>query len=151
MKKTALLLLAALSIAVPAALAQEAPAPPPVPKTPKPPAREMKREMHVEHRTMGPEGGMGFGPGGGMPQGAWWKNPDLTQKINLTPDQQKRIEEIFMQTRVQLIHAHAALEEQELMLEPLMSANPIDQGKALASDGTGKSRLKSVSPFVCSQ
>lgn len=134
MKKTALLLLAALSIAVPAALAQDAPAPPPTPKTPKPPAREMKREVHVERRMMGPDGGMGMGmgPGGGMPQGAWWKNPDVAQKINLSADQQKRIEDIFMQTRVQLIHAHAALEEQELMLEPLMSANPIDQGKALA-------------------
>lgn len=79
----------------------------------------------------GPPMGFGMGPGS-MPMGSWWKNQELAQKIGLSTEQVKRIDDIFVQSRVQLIHAHAALEEQELLLEPLMSANPIDQGKALA-------------------
>jgi len=86
----------------------------------------MRHEVHIMERH---DDGA---PGLMLPPGAWWKNAEIAQKIGLTPDQQKRIEDIFLQSRVELIDKHAALEKQELMLEPLLSANPIDQGKALA-------------------
>ncbi|ADV81527.1 Spy/CpxP family protein refolding chaperone [Terriglobus saanensis] len=82
----------------------------------------------MEH---GMEGGM-RGRDGILPLGIWWKNPELTARIGLSPDQQKRIEDTFMQSRIQLIHLHASIEEEQLKLEPLLSTNPIDQGKALA-------------------
>jgi Spy/CpxP family protein refolding chaperone len=52
--------------------------------------------------------------------------------LSLTADQQKHLDQIFLDNRVQLIHMHASLEEEQLKLEPLLSANPLDQGKALA-------------------
>jgi Spy/CpxP family protein refolding chaperone len=79
------------------------------------------------------EGGMGemhMGPGG-----MWWKNPQIATKLGLTADQQKRMEDIFLQSRIQLIHIKATLEEQELLLQPLMDANPPDSAKALAQIG----------------
>lgn len=83
-----------------------------------------------EGRVHGLEG-PGF-PGGGMPMGTWWRNQDTITRIGLTPDQQKRIDDLFLQSRVQLIDLHASLEKQQLLLEPLLNANPVDQPKALS-------------------
>jgi Spy/CpxP family protein refolding chaperone len=81
----------------------------------------------------------GGGSGGGMrsgfrilPPGIWWRNPDLIQKLALTPDQQKRMDDIFQQSRIQLVHIKASLEEQQILLEPMLNANPPDSTKAMA-------------------
>ena len=66
------------------------------------------------------------------PRGRWWNNPEFAQKLGLTAEQQKKMEDIFIQSRVQLIDLHASLEKQQLLLEPLMNANPIDQARAAA-------------------
>jgi Spy/CpxP family protein refolding chaperone len=66
------------------------------------------------------------------PMGMWWKNPDIAQKISLTADQQKRMDDIFQQNRLQLIDLKANLEKQEVMLEPMLDANPPDTNKVLA-------------------
>jgi Spy/CpxP family protein refolding chaperone len=80
-----------------------------------------------------PGGGMRGGPMmHGMGEGAWWRNPEVATRIGLTDDQKKHIDEIFLQSRVQLIDLHASLEKEQLLLEPLMNANPVDQAKALA-------------------
>lgn len=128
--KSALLLSALFLASVPVLSAQDAPPPSPTPKAAPAPSKGrpvMHREVHImeRHDDGGSRGLM-------LPPGTWWKSPEITQKIGLSTDQQKRIEDIFLQSRVQLIDAHAALEKQELMLEPLLSANPIDQSKAFA-------------------
>ena len=66
------------------------------------------------------------------PPGMWWKNPDIVQKLSLTADQQKRMDDIFQQSRLQLIDLKANVEKQEVMLEPMLSANPPDTNKVLA-------------------
>jgi len=66
------------------------------------------------------------------PPGIWWKNPDIIQKLSLTADQQKRMDDIFQQSRLQLIDLKANVEKQEVMLEPMLSANPPDTNKVLA-------------------
>jgi Spy/CpxP family protein refolding chaperone len=66
------------------------------------------------------------------PPGIWWKNPDLVQKLSITPDQQKRMDDIFQQSRLQLIDLKAEVERQEVVLEPLLAANPPDTNKVLA-------------------
>ncbi len=79
--------------------------------------------------------GMGFmdhDKGDRMPLVMWWKNPETVKAIGLAPEQVKKIDDLFLQNRVQLIHLHASLEEEELLLDPLMNANPIDQNKASA-------------------
>src|SRR5579863_8524284 len=50
--------------------------------------------------------------GGGMmpmgaPMGAWWKNPQVVQEINLTDAQAQKIGETFQSHRLQLIDLHA--------------------------------------------
>ncbi|MBB5328391.1 Spy/CpxP family protein refolding chaperone [Tunturiibacter gelidoferens] len=91
-----------------------------------------------------PGGGMdrsrgGWGGGEGMhgglrigPPGIWWHNADLIQKLALTPDQQKKMDDILQQSRLQLIDLRANVEKQEVLMEPMLAANPPDTNKILA-------------------
>jgi Spy/CpxP family protein refolding chaperone len=86
-------------------------------------------------RERGPRPGWDRDGGRGdemLPFGMWWKNPEVAARIGLSADQQKRIGDLFLQSRLQLIHLHATLQEEQLMLEPLLSANPFEESKAVA-------------------
>ena len=75
----------------------------------------------------------GMNPGSRIaPPGIWWKNPDVIQKLTLTDVQQKKMDDIFQQSRLQLIDVKANLEKQEVTLEPMLAANPPDTNKVLA-------------------
>jgi Spy/CpxP family protein refolding chaperone len=62
----------------------------------------------------------------------WWKDPEVAQQLNLTPEQVKKMDTIFEQSKLQLIDLRANVEKQEVLLEPLISANPVDTAKASA-------------------
>jgi Spy/CpxP family protein refolding chaperone len=151
---TRLLFAAALVLATPVAYAQDTPQPAPAPSSQTAPAPHPHHDMGGNH-DWGSKGGWNHGdhdrgmdrgrrPGHGwdkagmhgrgdsmLPFGMWWKNPEVATRIGLSADQQKRIEDLFLQSRIQLIHMHASLEEEQLLLEPLLSANPFDEAKAL--------------------
>jgi Spy/CpxP family protein refolding chaperone len=77
------------------------------------------------------------------PPGIWWRNPDLIQKLTLTPDQQKRMDDILQQSRLQLVDLRANVEKQELLMEPMLAANPPDTNKILAQiDHTAQARAE---------
>jgi Spy/CpxP family protein refolding chaperone len=80
------------------------------------------------HDEGGPDGLDGLH----VPPGTWWRNPEVVSRISLTPDQVKHIDSIFLESRVQLIHMHASLEEEQLRLEPLLAGNSFNQQAALA-------------------
>ena len=116
------------------AVAQQPPAVPAPPDTPPPPpkARTMQgpkvaRDVHVFTNEGPMTSGLRIGP-----PGMWWKNPDIAQKLSLTADQQKRMDDIFQQSRIQLIDLKANVEKQEVLLEPMLDANPPDTNKVLA-------------------
>lgn len=77
------------------------------------------REGHGEFRRMSPPGMGGHG--------AWWKNSDIAKELNLTDAQQKQLEKTFLDHRMKLVDLHADLERQELKLEPLISADSVDE------------------------
>jgi Spy/CpxP family protein refolding chaperone len=144
-----LLLAASLLMAVPAVYAQDAPPAPPASSGPSAPAPivrthsqrapmaggEMRDGSMRGHEMRGGGEGMRGSLGRLLPEGTWWRNPELVSRIGLTAEQQKHIDDIFLHSRVQLIHMHASLEEEQLLLEPLLNANPVDQVKALAQIG----------------
>jgi Spy/CpxP family protein refolding chaperone len=73
----------------------------------------------------------------------WWHNPDLVQKLVLTPDQQKRMDDILQQSRLQLVDLRANVEKQELLIGPMLAANPPDTNKVLAQiDHTAQARAE---------
>jgi Spy/CpxP family protein refolding chaperone len=77
------------------------------------------------------------------PRGRWWDNADIAQKLGLSPDQQKKMDDIFQQSRLKLIDEHAAVEKQETILEPLLSAEQPDEARILAQiDKVAQSRAE---------
>lgn len=147
-----LLSLAAFALAGSLTLAQQPPAQP-APATPPdasaPAPAPIERHPPVMQGRPGMQGGgmmqgrpnfaQHFRGGPGMearfhigPEGMWWKNPNVVQRLTLTPDQVKRMDGIFQTSRLQLIDLKANVEKQEVMLEPLLSANPLDTAKAQA-------------------
>jgi len=84
------------------------------------------------------QGGMG-GPGGMMAMtpaprmdGKWWTNTDLAKKLNLTDQQVQQMEQIYQQHRLKLIDQVAAVQKQEVTLEPMLSADRPDEAQVLA-------------------
>jgi len=109
------------------ALAQQPPDPPAPPVPPAPAARAV--EAPPPPRPARPPMERAFHPG---PPGRWWNNPEMAQKLGLTADQQKRMDEIFQQHRLKLIDLNASLQKEEAILEPLMEADQPDESKIVA-------------------
>ena len=112
--------------------------PPPAPQDgpgPPPPMAGPQRMYKVRRdpRPGLPQGNMDAGSSLRiMPMGMWWKRPEIVTALALTADQQKRIDDLFLKSRIDLIHAHATLQENELLLEPILDAKPFDEAKAQA-------------------
>lgn len=65
------------------------------------------------------------------PSGTWWRDAALVQRIGLTADQQKKIEDAFQQSRLHLIDLTASLEKEQVTMEPLLAADHPDEAKIL--------------------
>src|ERR1051325_9488210 len=85
---------------------------------------------HGRHGSPGEAGRpMGLHMG---PPGRWWDNPDFAQKLSLSTDQQKKMDDIFNTNSLKLIDLFAAVQKEEAVMEPLVSADPPDDNKVLA-------------------
>jgi Spy/CpxP family protein refolding chaperone len=56
----------------------------------------------------------------------------MVQKLGLTTEQQKKMDEIFQESRLKLIDLNATLQKEDVILEPLIAADQPDEGKILA-------------------
>lgn len=61
-----------------------------------------------------------FGP---MGNNGWWNNPRIVDRLKLTDDQRKAMDQILLDHREKLIDLRANLQKAELALEPLMGAD----------------------------
>ena len=83
-------------------------------------------------------GTMGEGPGFhafaghrmGPPQ--FWKNPEVAQKLGISDAQVQKLDQIAFDHRMKMIDMRAALEREELKLQPLMQASTPDENQILA-------------------
>ena len=77
-------------------------------------------------------------------QGTWWRDARWITTLDLTSDQQKKMDDAFRQNRIKLIDLTATLEKAELMLEPLVEkVQPADEAKILAQiDAVANSRAE---------
>ena len=65
------------------------------------------------------------------PPGKWWHNPRMVMRLNLTPEQQKKMDDVFQQSRLRLIDLNASLQREEAMLDPLVNSDQLDDSKVL--------------------
>jgi len=86
---------------------------------------------HGNLELRGPE--RGIHGGGFLLHGPWWRNPDLATKVGLSAEQTKKIDQIFTDSKLQLIQMHAALEEEQVRLDAALNATPFDRSRAEVS------------------
>ncbi len=115
------------------AAAAQGPTPPTPPTPPAPITRGQSYDrnlaMDIRDKIMierGSGGNMGI-----VPPGTWWKNPDTVAALSLTTAQQSKMDDILRQNRIALIDLKASLEKEQINLEPLLNANPVDSTKAM--------------------
>ncbi|GAC1424829.1 MAG: hypothetical protein NVSMB62_21880 [Acidobacteriaceae bacterium] len=116
-----------------APIERQAPAVPAAPRPPRAmaprfptPMPLLDRDIRVEiHGPMGQNFHI-------LPPGLWWRDTNVVQRLSLTPEQTKKMDDIFQQSRLQLIDLKANIERQNAILDPMLNANPIDQSKTLA-------------------
>jgi Spy/CpxP family protein refolding chaperone len=104
------------------ALAQPQPPPPPQ----QPPPAPLQGLNGVQGRLLVLRGPMERG------MGRWWKDPQMVEKLGVTADQQKKMDDIFQQHRLKLIDVTAAVEREEVILEPMMAADQPDEARIVA-------------------
>lgn len=71
-----------------------------------------------------------FAPGVNL--GKWWTRPEEIERLGLSTDQRKNLNEILQQHRLKLIDLEASLQKEEVTLEPLVNADQPDDAKVLA-------------------
>jgi Spy/CpxP family protein refolding chaperone len=67
-----------------------------------------------------------------MPKGiyAWWNRPEIRRDLNLTPQQQKKIQGTMKEFRPHLNDVRAAVERAEVELQAQFDQDPVDEGRA---------------------
>jgi len=87
-----------------------------------------------------------------IPPGKWWKRPAIVQKLELTTEQQEKLEEIFAKNRRAFIDLKADVDRRQLDVEELMAKKDSDPKKvsdAIDASEQAKAKLrKSISMMV---
>jgi len=68
----------------------------------------------------------------GVNPGRWWTRPEEIERLGLSPEQRKNLNDILQQHRLKLIDLDAALQREEVILEPLVNADQPDDAKVFA-------------------
>jgi Spy/CpxP family protein refolding chaperone len=68
----------------------------------------------------------------GLNGGRWWNNQSLVDKLRLTDDQRKSMDQILLDHRKDLVDKRATLEKAELDLEPMMQDDQPNESQVLA-------------------
>lgn len=59
--------------------------------------------------------------------GAWWKNSNIAQKLNLTDSQIKQLEDTFYQHKLKLIDITAEMQKADMKLQQMLDADAVDE------------------------
>jgi protein CpxP len=138
LRVSTLVLFGAMAASLPAAPRLLAQSPGPPPDASSAPARPHEGPGSFGPRRPPMERAFRMGP-----RGRWWDNPQIAQKIGLSQDQQKKMDDIFQQSRLKLIDQHAAVEKEEAILEPMLAVDQPDEGRILSQiDKVAQSRAE---------
>jgi Spy/CpxP family protein refolding chaperone len=55
-------------------------------------------------------------------KGTFWRNPEWIKLLDLSPDQQRKMDDVFQQYRLKLIDLTGSLQKEEIILEPLLAS-----------------------------
>jgi Spy/CpxP family protein refolding chaperone len=64
--------------------------------------------------------------------GRWWNNPNIVEKLKLTDDQRKAMDQIFQAHREKLVDLRANVEKAEIEMEPLVRADQPNEAAVMS-------------------
>lgn len=77
------------------------------------------------------------------PPGKWWKRPAIVRQLDLSPEQQGKLEDIFSRRRRDFVDLKADVERRQIDVEELVAKKDSDPKKVAASvDALEQSRLR---------
>jgi Spy/CpxP family protein refolding chaperone len=94
------------------------------------PQKEAKRQVQNPLAVLAP--GRPLERALGVPGNKWWTRPEMAQKLGLTADQTKKMDDVFQQFRLKLIDLNASVQKEEAIMEPLVGAEQPDETKIVA-------------------
>lgn len=68
-----------------------------------------------------------------MPAGKWWKRPKVVESLQITAEQQQRLDEVFSKNRRAFVDLKADVDRRTIDLEELLSARDVDPKKVAAA------------------
>jgi Spy/CpxP family protein refolding chaperone len=75
--------------------------------------------------------------------GRWWNNPRIIEKLKLTDDQRKAMDQIFQEHREKLVDLRGNVEKAEIEMEPLVRADqPNEQAVLSQIDKVAQARAE---------
>ena len=75
--------------------------------------------------------------------GRWWNNPKMIERLKLTEEQRKAMDDIFQQHREKLVDLRANLEKAEIAMEPLVKADQPNESAVMSQiDKVAQSRAE---------
>ena len=78
-----------------------------------------------------------------VPIGKWWKRPAVVKTLDLTAEQQDKLDQILQKNRREFVDLKADIEKKQLDVEDLMAKKDSDPKKVEAAvDALGQSRLE---------
>jgi len=87
--------------------------------------------------------GIAQGGLGELPPGKWWQNRLAIQQLRLTPEQQQKIEGLWIEDRKALIDQKAELDKLQLDLHGIINQEIIDESAALqVFDAVQRARME---------
>lgn len=61
-----------------------------------------------------------------LPEGKWWRMPKVAEKLNVTAEEQERLDELFVASERRLIDLRSDVQKQELELKALLDQADLD-------------------------
>lgn len=76
-----------------------------------------------------------------MPAGKWWKRPPVVETLQLSAEQQQRLDEVFSKSRRAFVDLKADVDRRTIDLEDLLAAKSVEPKKiAAASEALEQAR-----------
>lgn len=100
-----------------------------------PPGGDMGQEPGMGERGMSQGNNMGQGGGMGefgLPPGRWWKKPKVAEKLKLTGQEKKELDNLYIQNRRRLIDLKSNMEKAKFELELIAEEEDFNKSASIS-------------------
>ena len=68
---------------------------------------------------------------GTIPPGTWWKTPEVAKDLNLTTEEQKQLNDLYLENRRKMVDFQSQVKKERIELEKLFDAESLNEAECL--------------------